>query len=199
MYVGRTDPGCRPLLPMACMPVCWAQVLLAFWKVGLLRPMPFPEKWNAPSAVGSGKLGTPLARMHSANFTSAAWFCRCGVLPPIKAFWAAVRYGLQGAKLGPFVNSRPLDVTGTMITLLALMVGSLWPGSPWLRMQTAHSSSSWVGEPVGVPTEVPPDVEFPMAVEFPLSVLLVPKLATDGELGPLLHYGGRYRRLRADG
>jgi hypothetical protein len=35
------------------------------------------------------------------------------------------------------------------INLLAVIVGSAWLGSPWRRMQAAHSSSTWVGLPFG--------------------------------------------------
>ena len=60
------------------------------------------------------------------------------------------------------------------MTPLASMVGSTWSGSPWLRMQLAHSSSNWVGLPFG-------SVVVVLAVALPL---LLPRLATCGELEP---------------
>ena len=58
------------------------------------------------------------------------------------------------------------------MSLLASMVGSDWLGSPWLRMQVAHWSSSWVGLPVGCVVVGPPL----------LLLLLVPRAATCGGL-----------------
>src|SRR6516164_8658095 len=60
------------------------------------------------------------------------------------------------------------------MTLLASMVGSTWLGSPWLRIQVAHSSSSWVGLPFGR-----------VVVVLPLPLpLLLDRLATCGEPEP---------------
>ena len=68
------------------------------------------------------------------------------------------------------------------MTPLASMVGSAWLGSPWLRSQAAHSSTSRVGPLAGcVAGLLPPLVPLPV----PGSVL-VPRLATCGVLDPLL-------------
>ena len=71
------------------------------------------------------------------------------------------------------------------ITLLASMVGSAWPGSPWARMHAAHSSSSWVGLLLGSAVD-----ELPLPPRLPLlvaKVVLVPRLATCGEPDPPPH------------
>ena len=59
------------------------------------------------------------------------------------------------------------------MTPLASMVGSATPGVPLARMQVAHSSSSWVGLPLGS-----------VVVEKAAVPLLSPRLATCGELPP---------------
>src|SRR5579862_8248548 len=71
------------------------------------------------------------------------------------------------------------------ITWLASMVGSAWPGSPWARMQAAHSSSSWVGLLMaGAVDELP--LAPPLLLLDP-KVVLVASLATCGEAEPPLH------------
>ncbi len=83
--------------------------------------------------MGSGKSGTPLARMHWANFTCAASGGACGDgWPPRKAFSAASSYLLHGPVL-PWASLDSAADTFRMVmwmTLLASMVGSVWLGSP---------------------------------------------------------------------
>src|SRR5580700_5860481 len=67
------------------------------------------------------------------------------------------------------------------MSLLASMVGSAWLGSPWPRMQVAHSSSSWLGLPEPVAVEL-----LPFAVLPPAPLLPFPRLATCGVLDPPL-------------
>src|SRR6202035_134189 len=74
------------------------------------------------------------------------------------------------------------------ITLLASMVGSVWPGSPWRRMQEAHWSSSWVGLSLDSLVAERP-LPWPLLLTgLGTPVLLFPRLATCGELPvPPLH------------
>ncbi|MGD0069577.1 MAG: hypothetical protein ABSB76_39925 [Streptosporangiaceae bacterium] len=134
--------------------------------------------------------------MQSAYFTSAAWDGAVGGgWPPRNAVEAAIRYAPQYVPgpelLWPFDPDTPPGTEGNMtiwITLSASTVGAAWLGSPWLRMQAAHSSSNWVGllvDPVVVEFPLPS----PLLVELPLPVpLLLPKLATGEEFAePPLH------------
>src|ERR1700735_537862 len=67
------------------------------------------------------------------------------------------------------------------MSLWASMVGSAWLGSPWPRMQVAHSSSCWLGLPEPVAVELLPFAVLPLA-----PLLLFPRLATCGVLDPPL-------------
>ena len=70
-----------------------------------------------------------------------------------------------------------------LITPWASMIGSAWLTSPWLRSQSAHSSTSLVALPLG---SVGEELPLPVAVEPPLPLpLLVGKLATVWELAAL--------------
>jgi hypothetical protein len=71
----------------------------------------------------------------------------------------------------------------TWITWLASIVGSAWPGSPWLRMQEVHCWSNWAGLPFD-----PVVAEPPLGGELPrLLPLLPPTLATCGVVDPPPH------------
>ena len=80
------------------------------------------------------------------NWTSAAWSGGArSVAPARKAAEAAARYWLQGAV--PLWTALESDWARPGMKMLIppweSMVGSGWPGSPWLRMQLAHSMSDW--------------------------------------------------------
>ena len=84
-------------------------------------------------------------------------------MPPRNPLDAAVKYAPHGLPLpsgplppgaaerdGPVAPGALAPGVKVMwMTPLASTVGSTWPGSPWLRMQPAHSSNSWVGLPFG--------------------------------------------------
>lgn len=71
--LSRIVPGGGGPTPMPGTPVLWAHSLEAFWKVGLCGLRSPPILIVSPLDVGSGKSGTPLARMHCEYFTSWAW------------------------------------------------------------------------------------------------------------------------------
>ena len=75
------------------------------------------------------------------------------------------------------------------------MVGSAWLGSPWLRMQVAHSSISWVA--LAAPGTVVEEVAAPVVVvvELPAPVVVVLPLGCRG--GPIAVAVGR--RQAGDG
>src|ERR1700729_3907484 len=67
------------------------------------------------------------------------------------------------------------------MSLLASMAGSAWLGSPWPRMQVAHSSSRWLELPEPVAVELLPFAVLPLA-----PLLLFPRPAPCGVLDPPL-------------
>src|SRR5579864_3297046 len=142
-----------------------------------------------PLAVGSGKSGIPLARMHLENLTIVSWSGGFSRSPPWSAVEAAFRYARQywpGPELPCpplFVPLYPPGIAGFQlmwITLLVSMVGSAWLASPWLRIQAPHSSTSLVALPFGGAVDAAP---VGVEVVYPLP-LLVGRLATWGELDP---------------
>ena len=127
-------PGGRPVRPGKLTPVFRAHTLEAFWNVGLfLFWSGFPERIRLPFALGSGKSGIPLARMHSASFTTAAGLGLSSDRPPRNAAAAAARYERQywpGPELPCpplYVPSYPPGIAGSQgmsINLLTVTVGS---------------------------------------------------------------------------
>jgi hypothetical protein len=91
--------------------------------------------------------------------------------------------GLDPSLFWPYTPPRMLADMVTWITLLASMVGSVWPGSPWLRSQEVHRWSNWAGLPFD-----PVAAEPSLARELPLllAVLLL-KFATLGVVDPPPH------------
>jgi hypothetical protein len=63
-----------------------------------------------------------------------------------------------------------------LIPPCASIVGSDWFGSPWLRMQFAHSTSDWAASPFETVLEVLPLLTATVVVET---------LATEGEPDPV--------------
>ena len=94
-----------------------------------------------------------MARMHSEYCTSEAWSGGVRFRAPARsAAEAPARYALQGAvPLWTALESDPAAIPGmeTLIPPWASIVGSGWPGSPWLRMQTAHCTSKPLALPFG--------------------------------------------------
>src|SRR5579864_8619819 len=118
--------------------------------------------------------------MQSVYCTSAAWDGPAGAdWPPRNAFSAASSYWLHGP-LFPCTSADTAADTSRMAMLItpwASMVGSVWLGSPCVRMQAAHSSMSRVALPpvsavVVLPLSLRPLVPLPPLV--PAVVVVVP-------------------------
>src|SRR5579863_4338071 len=126
--------------------------------------------------------------MQAANFTpeaslegraGAGWAARNELL-------AAARYWLHGP-LPPWTSpdnasEAPMGMV-MLIPQCTSMVGSVWSGSPWLRMQAAHATSSPVALPFDlVFAELSPLV--PPLVPLVVRVRVVVMFATEGDFEP---------------
>src|SRR5579863_3995514 len=117
--------------------------------------------------------------MHGAYCTSAAWSGGVrSVAPARRADDAAARYPLHGAvPLWTALESESAEPGMAMlIPPWESIVGSGWLGSPWLRMQVAHSTSDCAAFVFGAVVAVLVPLVAPMVVET---------LATGGEPEPV--------------
>ena len=103
--------------------------------------------------------------MHSEYFSSLVGSGCCSGCPPRRAWRRGLQVGLHfPAAPGHRWTARCWLLASSgrsmWIAPLEVMVGSAMSGTPLARSQLAHSSSSWVGLPLGrvvVATEVRPD------------------------------------------
>lgn len=132
--LGAEGKFVQPLAEPLPKPVSFWQVRWAFWKAADCGLMPLELPVMAPLLDGSGKLGTPWARMHLEYFSSWARFCGELALVPPPISRAQVFRALMNC------GERVLMPIDGVITVPPLLDGSGKFGTPWLRMQAAKAS-----------------------------------------------------------
>src|SRR5579871_3131866 len=128
----------------------------------------------------SAWLSIPSGSETGSSARNATWAAaRYWLHAPVTSWASPAAWGVPGRVLGP--GNRSIGMV-TLITPWVSMIGSAWLGSPWLRIQAAHSSTSLVALPCGCGAGDP--VSRPLVLARPV---LVGRLATCGELEPPPH------------
>lgn len=181
-----------------CLPISGAQILLAAWNAGELGSTPGPPIWTKVPpleplwTVGSGKSGTPCARMHLAIASAA--FCKPGadsaVEPPLPGSWewqvciADWNAGaLTGTPLTVIVWPDPVVCLAWIrMPPAPLPAGSGKFGTPCARMHFENAiGESFVTAVPAEPVEPVEPVELGVLLELPQAAISRP--AASKEMG----------------